>query len=330
MPGTVASIQIMLERNPGVHLVWVSIPGGDHGSYLGGAIGKNCDNCARDAMSFKFGSATTEEQAKLNTLFPGRFHYITDVPQNINGKPLSSGHKNRNVHRASAYYALWYARHVLKRTWAVKLRSDHLFRKADFLVWFCALQQRFPLSQAARKNQTARIVVPSAGTTLSQQWGAFHMGDFWTAGHLRDLLAYYDIANPAWDPSSSSSMGGSPETELSGYWMRCQHITGNYAKSEAGFRRLLTERAILVHNRALDVLWLKYRTVAQWELATTACGPLSSFPLIPGTRQLSRGMCVDHDAFGDALSSQKQCPEAVGEGSGVLNCTNNGTLSTQK
>ena len=39
MPGTVASIQIMLERNPGVHLVWASMAGG------------NCDGCTLGQLS---------------------------------------------------------------------------------------------------------------------------------------------------------------------------------------------------------------------------------------------------------------------------------------
>ena len=155
MPGTIQSIAIMLERNPGVHMVWVSIAGGNHGSYLEGAIGKNCDNCASAAMAFKFNTAEAGAIEKLQARFPGRLHYITEVPKEINGKGLNAGHKNRNNHRVSAYYSVWYAKNVLKRTWAIKLRSDHLLRRADFLVWFCALQRLFPLGKGAY-NQTVR------------------------------------------------------------------------------------------------------------------------------------------------------------------------------
>ena len=81
------------------------------------------------------------------------------------------------------------------------------WRRPDFLVWFCALSAEFPLASHV-KNQRARLVMPSAGTTLNEKWGTFHMGDFWTGGHVDDLLSYYDVANPRWRPSAETFLGG--------------------------------------------------------------------------------------------------------------------------
>ena len=135
-------------------------------------------------------------------------------------------------------------------SFALKNRSDHLFKKTDFLHIISDYVLRYPIKAP---NQKYRIIVGDAGTSLEEMWGKFHVSDFWLFGNIEDLLKYFDINNGIWKASLFKSLPLIPSVEPALCQMWLQNIGAKYKD----FETLLAERFVVLDDNELDYVIAK-------------------------------------------------------------------------
>jgi hypothetical protein len=160
--------------------------------------------------------------------------------------PAVPGLMHRNSHRISAYHGLKVAER-LGCPFAVKTRTDHVFKSPQTLAHFAEMFDRFPLDSSFHGPQRHRLIVGDAGTTVNLRWGKFHVSDFWLCGETATLLSYFDTENDLWKSGEPYSIRRrmSAEPEFAQLWMRANGIT---ARSTS---QLLRERFVVINNDSL-------------------------------------------------------------------------------
>ena len=106
--------------------------------------------------------------------------------------------QNSIIQRTSTFVGVHYAKSVLNATWILKLRSDYVFRRPDFMMWLCAMQNENPISNSSGGRQRGRMAIGTYGTSLKTTWGPYHFSDHWTFGHVDDMLRWYTLDDTVW------------------------------------------------------------------------------------------------------------------------------------
>jgi hypothetical protein len=151
-------------------------------------------------------------------------------------------------------------------SFALKNRSDHLFKKPDFLQIMNNYLQQYPVEV---DNQSYRIIVGDAGTSLEEMWGKFHISDFWLFGAISDLLKYFDVNNGIWRSDVFKSLPLIPSVEPA----LCQMWLHNIGAKYNDFESLLADRFIVLDDSDLDYVIAKelfdiMNITTNWEAKT--------------------------------------------------------------
>tara|TARA_Y100000593_G_C4299938_1_gene332796 strand:- start:294 stop:1103 length:810 start_codon:yes stop_codon:yes gene_type:complete len=145
-------------------------------------------------------------------------------------EPKILGKQNRNAQRFSTYRGIELAC-SFGAEYVLKCRTDHVFKCDDIINKLFNYMNKYPI---ANTNQKSRIVIPNSGTTLEEKWGTHHISDFWSYGHVDDLIRYFDINNPYWDRNKeinymtpfppAGKPFPSPEPEFCNLWLKYENI----------------------------------------------------------------------------------------------------------
>lgn len=173
---------------------------------------------------------TPEEFEKLSD----RFHLIKS------SFPAGSGSMNRHLQRISTHHGVIKAQ-SLGAKYILKIRSDQLIRRSNICDFF-----HTKLSEFGKD----RLVVGSAGTTLEECWGRFHVGDWWMFGAIEHFLIWYDptgidTTNLHFVPER---LIPSPEPDFTQLWMSKTNLKYD------NFEDLLADKFIIIDCEDLELI----------------------------------------------------------------------------
>jgi hypothetical protein len=198
-------------------------------------------------------------------------------------KPIDKGIGNRNLQRVSSYHGIKAAK-SLGIKYSLKSRTNHFFKYHQLIELLKGFLKNIPLFNTI--GQEERIIVPNGGTTLNYmcggpggRGGAFHISDHWLCGNTEDLLKYFDINNPFWNPNKDHNFNSLPlhpivatEVEFCRLWMKANNIDYPCVSE------LLRDKFIVLDNQGLKYDQVKENTLNIMEIKTDWvkwCDPLS-------------------------------------------------------
>jgi len=161
----------------------------------------------------------------------------------INNPPTNMGIYNRNGQRVTTHFGLKKILSHNNNSFVLKTRSDHFFRKIIKSLYIFEKEiLKYPINE---EHQNYRMIIPNAGTTQTEQWGPYHLGDHWMFGQILDVYNYYTLENVNLSKDYQFEESFSPEPEFCIRWMYNKNITET-------FETLLAKRFIVLNNQDLD------------------------------------------------------------------------------
>lgn len=161
---------------------------------------------------------------------------LSDPPPNL-------GLYNRNGQRLTTALGLKKIHSEDPKTFVLKTRSDHYFYNIDLTLK--KFQYELNKHPVLVFDQNYRMIVPNAGTTLTEIWGKYHVSDHWMFGHIGDVTDYYTLNNVDLSKDYQIENYFSPEPEFCTVWMKNKKINDSFVD-------LLSKRFVILNNQDLN------------------------------------------------------------------------------
>lgn len=157
--------------------------------------------------------------------------------------PPTMGIYNRNGQRVTTNLGLKKIKLLHDDCFVLKTRSDHFFKNIKQVISkFLRISALYKIEVV---GQNERMIVPNAGTTLTDIWGPYHIGDHWMFGNVSDVLEYYTLDNVDLTKEYQFDSAFSPEPEFCLKWLENKNIFDP-------FEKVLSDRFVVLDNQKLS------------------------------------------------------------------------------